>query len=221
MSIDKLIRSAPEVYSDENLNDYSKWFAMVEKWAQENNYSDIEQNARCGLMHLTSKNFVLQYKSVIVGRLSALQTEDMVMTKNTKIFIVHGHDESLREQVKYFLKEQNLTPVILSEQASGGKTIIEKLEDEANDIGYAIILYTPDDNTNNPEQKRARQNVIFEHGYFTAKLGRSGVCVIMSDNVEKVGDNDGVLYIGRQDWKKGLLRELKNAGFEVDANKIL
>lgn len=43
----------------------------------------------------------------------------------------------------------------------------------------------------------------------------------MSDNVEKVGDNDGVVYVPRDNWKIGLMRELKDAGFEVDANAIL
>lgn len=135
--------------------------------------------------------------------------------------LLHGHDEALREQVKSFLKDQGIEPVILSECASSGKTIIEKLESESDGVKYAIILYTPDDNSNTKNKKRARQNVIFEHGYFTAKLGRQNVCVIMSDNVEKVGDNDGVVYVPRDNWKIGLMRELKDAGFEVDANAIL
>ncbi|MGI6672078.1 MAG: TIR domain-containing protein [Christensenellales bacterium] len=132
------------------------------------------------------------------------------------IFIVHGHDEQALLQVKEFLQELNLKPIVLSEQPKGGKTIIEKIE-EYQTVSYAIILYTPCDEgkaikRERKYKKRARQNVVFEHGYFTGKLGRNRVAVLVKPEVEKPSDIDGVLYISmgmNNHWKNELKRELK------------
>ena len=117
-----------------------------------------------------------------------------------------------------------LEAVILHEQANNGKTIIEKFE-ENSDVSFAIILMSPDDLGKqkcavdlNP---RARQNVIFELGYFMGKLGRSKVCALVKDSVEKPSDIAGVLYIDfNNGWKLELAKELKTSGFEIDMNKV-
>ncbi|MEC3214646.1 nucleotide-binding protein, partial [Bacillus cereus] len=63
---------------------------------------------------------------------------------NKKVFIVHGHDESVKIAVARFLERLDLQPIILHEQASGGTTIIEKIENNT-DVGFGIVLYTPCD----------------------------------------------------------------------------
>ena len=73
----------------------------------------------------------------------------------------------------------------------------------------------------NSYKRRARQNVVFEHGYLIAKLGRNRVCAIVEDNVEIPSDLDGVVYIPKNGFEKELCRELKNVGLDVDANKML
>ena len=87
-----------------------------------------------------------------------------------RVFIVHGHDEAARGPIARFIEKLGLEAVILHEQASGGRTIIEKLEYYSN-VAFAVVLLTPDDvgaakdlagNLNS----RARQNVILELGYF-------------------------------------------------------
>ena len=86
---------------------------------------------------------------------------------------------------------------------------------------------TPDDvgslKDGEPNLKpRARQNVIFEFGYFIGTLSRKRVCALVKGNVEKPSDYDGVLYIPLDDlgaWEMGLIKELKTAGFNVDANR--
>ena len=92
-----------------------------------------------------------------------------------KVFIVHGHDSALLNDVARFISSCDLEPVILDEQPSKGQTIIEKIESNT-DVNFAIVLYTPCDigneKTNDTMNLRARQNVIFEHGYTVAKLGR-------------------------------------------------
>ena len=68
-------------------------------------------------------------------------------TDLTKVFIVHGHDDHLLSDVKTFLYTLGIEPLVLREQHDGSLTIIEKLEKHINDknIGFGIILYTPDD----------------------------------------------------------------------------
>ena len=145
-----------------------------------------------------------------------------------KVFIVHGRDEGPKHHLRGFLSELGLTPVILDERAGKGRTIIDKFEEEARDVGYAVVILTPDDegrlrNSEADMSARARQNVIFELGFFAAALGRKHVCAIVKGNLEIPSDYDGVVYITYDDsegWKMKLLRELKTAGFDVDANRI-
>lgn len=141
-----------------------------------------------------------------------------------KVFIVHGHDDLLKNEVSIFLKNLGLVPVILHEQANKGKTIIEKLE-YYTDVDYAIILYTPCDLGGKREDKlkfRARQNVVFEHGYLMSKLGRENISVIKKNNIELPNDITGTVYVnGESNWQFELIKELKSAKFDIDDNKVL
>ena len=91
-------------------------------------------------------------------------------------FLVHGHDEAVKEAVARYLDGLGVKPIILHEQASQGRTVIEKLEHHAN-VSFAIVLLTPDDVGSAYGQAeelrpRARQNVVLELGFFVGKLGR-------------------------------------------------
>ncbi len=70
---------------------------------------------------------------------------------------------------------------------------------------------------------RARQNVVFEHGFLIGKLGRSHVCALVKEEVEKPNDISGVVYVNYDEagaWKYELAKELRSAGYDVDMNKI-
>ena len=88
-----------------------------------------------------------------------------------KCSIVHGHDEATKSAVARFVERLDLEAVVLAEQPSEGLTIIEKFEKYATSADFAIVLMTPDDVGASVQKKndlklRARQNVIFELGYF-------------------------------------------------------
>lgn len=143
------------------------------------------------------------------------------------VFIVHGHDAGLKNEVARFIADMGYNPIILHEQPNKGKTIIEKIETFSN-VCYAIILYTPCDkgaSKDSPELlPRARQNVVFEHGYLIGKLGRERVCALIKDNVEKPGDIDGVIYVTYDDrgaWKMEVAREFKTLGLQFNSDAIL
>ena len=159
------------------------------------------------------------------------ESEKKVLNAESKmrdVFIIHGHDDGTKETVARFIERLGLKPIILHEQPNQGQTIIEKFERHA-EVAFAIALLTPDDigSLAGEEQSlkpRARQNVIFELGYFTGKLHRGRVCALTKGNVEIPSDYDGVLYIpfdASGAWRMELVRELKTAGFEVDANLAL
>jgi predicted nucleotide-binding protein len=117
------------------------------------------------------------------------------------------------------LRRAGLNPIILHEQANGGKTIIEKFEKHAGVAGFAVVLLTSDD-VGGPSadqlQSRARQNVIGEMFWFAGKLGRSHVCALRKGDVELPSDFAGVVYTPVDDrgaWKTDLLKELQAAGY--------
>lgn len=197
----------------------SDWFSDVKNWGEKNNAENIVVYAEKGLFFGNVLSRVTEFRRKTLSALKTIRKEQNFMDDKVKIFVVHGHDNELKEAVARFLEKQGFEAVILHEQANGGRTIIEKLEQITADVKFAVLLYTADDEGVNG-MKRARQNVVFEHGYFTAKLGRSNVCAIMDENIEKPSDNQGVLYIPRNNWRVELVRELRNAGLDADANLI-
>lgn len=146
-----------------------------------------------------------------------------------RIFIVHGRDESAKNEVAYFLSRlTGIEPVILHEQRNIGKSLIEKLENAANQVNFAVVLLTADDEAKAKEESgfesRARQNVVFEMGYFMALLGRERVAVLRAHGVKEPGDTHGMLYIpyGPFDhWKGKLAGELDALGIKVDPQVLM
>jgi predicted nucleotide-binding protein len=145
------------------------------------------------------------------------------------VFLVHGHNGAAKHEVARFVERiTGKPPVILDEQANRGRTLVEKFETHATTAAYAIVLVTPDDvgrvNGTDPatDQPRARQNVVFELGYFFGKLGRDRVAVLNS-GVEKPSDVDGLAYIGYPagNWQVELAKELHAAGVPVDMTRLL
>ena len=140
-----------------------------------------------------------------------------------KVFIVHGHDNGLKQEVARLVEKQGLEAIILSEQANRGKTIIEKFE-EHSDVGAAICLFTGDDygRTKDAEEDklRARQNVVFEAGFFMGKLGRENVVLIANPDIEIPSDLKGFVYTNEKSWQIDALKELKTVGYAIDLNKL-
>lgn len=144
-----------------------------------------------------------------------------------KVFVVHGHDHGARDAVARFLEKIELQAIILQEQPDRGLTIIEKFESYAAQVGFAVVLLTPDDlggvAAAEAQSSRARQNVIFELGYFVGKLGRGRACLMRKGDVEIPSDLYGVIYTDfdvSDGWKIKLVKELKAAGLPFDANKM-
>ena len=145
----------------------------------------------------------------------------------SKVFIVHGHDDAAKESAARFIDNLGFKAIILHEQASSGRTIIEKIEANTN-VGFAIVLYTPCDvgapkGEKDHQKPRARQNVVFEHGYLIGKIGRKNVSALVKGDIETPNDISGVVYIKMDEgdaWKYMVAKEMKKSGYDVDLNKI-
>ena len=110
---------------------------------------------------------------------------------------------------------------------TSSRHVIEKIE-SYSDVGFAVVLYTPCDKGGKDTdpidlKSRARQNVVFEHGYLIGKLGRDKVCALVRGSIEIPNDISGVVYLpidSHGAWKYAIADEMSNAGYDVDKNRI-
>lgn len=173
----------------------------------------------------------LKLMAAIKNEIATNNKPQVTPTISKRIFVVHGHDEEIKQATARTLEKLGLEAIILHEQPNRGKTIIEKFT-EYSDVGFAVVLLSPDDRgrvkIDSPETEkfRARQNVILELGYFLGRLGRERVFVLFREekNFEIPSDYAGVIYTpydidGR--WAFTLAKELKEADYMVDIDKIL
>jgi predicted nucleotide-binding protein len=211
-----------------------------------------------------------------IVELSTIKKEEI--PSNRKIFIVHGHDEAIKNDVERFLKSLDLEPIILHKQADLGKTIIEKVE-HYSDVSFALIILTADDfggkalvgdeenETEDPIvifpkylshmiekfsnflgeprahilreedlalftitknllkviRMRARQNVVFECGFFIGHLRRSKVAILCEENIELPSDLQGLCYTvldKNGDWRAKIAEEIDKAGIKIDMSLV-
>jgi predicted nucleotide-binding protein len=151
-----------------------------------------------------------------------------------KVFVVHGHDQTSREQLELILHKLGLDPFVLQNTGGAGLTIIEALEQEIGpnsaEVKFGIVLLTPDDfgysKTDGADkaQPRARQNVVLEMGMLLSSIGRKNVAILKKGHVDVPSDAQGILYLGFNDHVKEvvprLVDRLTNAGFVLDPSNI-
>lgn len=179
------------------------------------------------------KIYVEKYKSEIMRLLeqpARSRLEQNPKPEIKQVFIVHGHNELMKSTVARFIEHLNLEAIILHEKASKGKTLIEKFSLHS-DVHYAIVLLSADDRGFSKNESidnsklRARQNVIFELGFFIGKLGRENVHAIFEqlDNFDMPTDFAGVAmtpFDAAGGWKMQLINELKAAGAQLDLSRV-
>lgn len=145
------------------------------------------------------------------GSIAVYQTQERVYYNRG--FIVHGHNNTVKlEAARYVENDLKRKAIILHEQANKGQTIIEKFESNST-VDFAIALWTADDvgkAKSEPDlHDRARQNVIFETGFFIGALGRENVIILYEDGIEIPSDYSGVIFIRLDgNWKDDLRKEI-------------
>jgi predicted nucleotide-binding protein len=165
------------------------------------------------------------YKQSLTKLAALLKKVD---TENRNVFVVHGRDRTIRDEVQRVLHSLSIPTIVLDKEGDAGQTVVEKFEREAARCEYALVINSPDDEgrlrpktrkaSDQEELKpRARQNVVLELGYFLAKLGRANVFLLHAGSLETPSDLAGVIYQpGNTNWQYKLVRELRDAGFVIN-----
>lgn len=209
--------------------EYSSWIGIAFGGPPEPlgvQWSELHDDIRGKLRRLQSLKDRLSLYEPHPEATRALPTSKV--PRSSDVFIVHGHDGEAKVVVARFLSKLLANdPIILHEQADRGRTVIEKFEAHAAEVGSAIVLLTGDDEggaVGQGQRRRARQNVVFELGFFLAKLGRARVVILYEEGVELPSDIHGVLYIpldSQGAWRMAVARELQAAGIVVDLTALL
>ena len=185
------------------------------------------------LQHQVLQSYVRQYRKRITTQIKYLQrigdqlelpSEPLFTVPSLfgdDVFIVHGQDEKAKYAVARFVENLGLTATILDDQSNRSQTFIEKFEQYVSNAGFAIVLFTADNEFGH--RLKVHQNVIFELGYFMGKLGRERVCLLFKGEVEMLPHLSGVFYVhmdSNDDWKLELAQEMRGVGLPVDLNEL-
>ena len=232
----------PEVDLDELRQNVSQWRDYNRTWLDRyvggelaREYHDTSTHYGFGAKLSASQEFNFIRRELLseVGKLESISNRlDLVSTESGEgratvksagssgdVFIVHGSDEGKAALVARVIDNStDRKAVILHEQPNGGRTLIEKFEHNAGAAGYAVVILTADDEgamKGRAASPRARQNVVFEMGFFFGLIGRQRACVLYEPGVEKPSDIEGIVYVEWDvagAWKTKLLSELAHAG---------
>ena len=200
----------------------------IEHWKNNLQYA-ISQTENENLFQFLDEvkyyNYLINEKQCLVS--NEIKQEQLKPNYLASCFIVHGHNNEVKQTVARFLETLKIEAIILSEQG-GINSILDKIENCSN-VDFSIILLTPDDVGNvktkaNELNQRARQNVIFEFGYFISKLGKSKVIALRLDETEIPSDYGGIIYIGFDEadgWKLKLGKEIMKIGIDIDLKNLI
>lgn len=104
------------------------------------------------------------------------------------------------------------------------KALLDTLNEQLQSYDFSLIPEKIKSNAETENKLRARQNVVFEHGLFIGSLGRKNVCALVTEDVEKPGDIDGIVYIPMDSagaWKMQLCSNMRAAGLDIDLNRLI
>lgn len=186
--------------------------ARTRQMAQQAVFRTIEKLN--SLIEIISEQEVLEANIPPQAQVSTQQTN--------KVFLVHGRADAPKAEVARFLEKLGLEVTILHERPNRGRSLIAKFEQEAADVSFAVVLMTADDEgglKGDEARPRARQNVVFELGFFIGRLGADRVCALVQEGVERPSDFEGVAYVSLDAlgaWKAEVTKELAAAKLPID-----
>ena len=111
----------------------------------------------------------------------------------SRIFISHGRSKEWHKIQVYVEKTLGLSTLELAQEASLGRSVLQKLDEESSKCGYAVIVMTGDDVEG--EIVKARENVMHEVGFFQGKLGLRNTILLHEEGVNIPSNIHGLVYI--------------------------
>ncbi len=139
-------------------------------------------------------------------------TQKNIITKvNKKVIIVGDMNSRNVLELNGLLLEFSYEPIILSEQPSNSRTILEKLS-EFSDVGYAMVVIESE--RKRISLTRPNPNVMLELGYLIGLIGREHVLCLVENDATLPTDLRGISYIvfkqSVREASDSILRELTN-----------
>lgn len=148
--------------------------------------------------------------------------------RSNQLFVVQANNNEINADVLQTLEKLELNSIILNETRNSEQKLVEKVNEYPN-ASFGVVLLSAVDSVCfegiNPEEPKhqASQNMIFELGFLLGKLGKNNVVAVYwpKKGFELPDKFEGVRWIEyKQGWYFKLINELKEANFEVDANKL-
>lgn len=110
-----------------------------------------------------------------------------------RIFITHGRSNEWHKVQNFLEKDLQYSTLELAQEANLGRTVLQKLNEESQKCGCAVIVMTGDDV--NGQEVRARENVLHEIGFFQGKYGLSNIILLHEEGVNIPSNIHGLVYI--------------------------
>jgi predicted nucleotide-binding protein len=127
--------------------------------------------------------------------------ESSPVTRPRRIFISHGRSNDWREVQAHIDRDLGIATLELAQEPNRGRTVLQKLTEESDRCGYAVVVMTGDDELAG-DAPRARQNVVHEIGFFQGKFGLPSVCLLYEEGTDIPSNIHGLVYIP---YPKGLV----------------
>ncbi len=177
----ELIELLPELYSDLPMFEMPK--SLGTNSVGENLYSYYQiKNI------IQSINYILEVRANYrIGEKN--ETEE----RPKRIFLSHGRSKEWYKVQAFVEKDFGLKTLELAQEANLGRTVLQKLNEEASRCSYAIIVMTGDDIFE--KEVRARENVLHEIGFFQGKYGLQNVILLHEEGVNIPSNIHGIVYI--------------------------
>jgi predicted nucleotide-binding protein len=191
----------------------------------------LEIRATPGTLSGEAKQHAQEFAQDIAADLRSPRTSQDV--NRSGIFLVHGHDHTFRDEVRGFMQELGVDPVILSQVRSRSRSLLDRFETVALQADFAVILLSSDDvgaartvfedrehGGTQTLKYRPRQNVVLELGFFFGRLGWEKVAVIFKGaprpwpEFDLASDLAGAVFLevdGELDWRSELKARLHDA----------
>jgi predicted nucleotide-binding protein len=138
----------------------------------------------------------------------------------------------MKQTITGALRKLGLASIVMSEEPSQGKKIIDRFAKDYADVGFAIVLLSPDvyiypkGEEATKRERTPSMNVALMFGFLIGKLGKDKVLAFYREtpNFAFPINFEGIKFTALDDrdtWKLSLIRELKGSGYTVDADRLL
>lgn len=138
----------------------------------------------------------------------------------------------MKQTMTTALRKLGLASIAMNEEPNQGKRIVERFTKDYADVGFAIVLLSPDVYTypkGEEATKRERtpsMEVSLMFGFLLGRLGKDKVLAFYRETPNFVFPLgfEGVKFTPldeRGTWRLSLIRELQGCGYIVDTERLL